>query len=530
MLGVDSSSLRPVHRDVVKRLKNAFLRLSVASIAVLFVWYSIVMQHDDMHRSYMPDGGLEVKEGAGNGEVLAQQWLTRQRVQINEFPKGPVNTKQYPLRSENEDFWKWALQHDGAHLSSEIIGFPDDVERYDPSVTAAGKDGARVFRMSNVPHRDDPRRTFSFSQDIGPKTAQRGVVSCVGGEEFLSAFIPNLIYQKEILENKLPFHLFYVGVEEMPEGMKDLVRNLTSTLPGEVTFSDISSLVEMHGVGDLRHYRVKAFSILLSPFKETIYLDADMWVPFRSIEVLFNDDDYVSTGAGFFHDRYHPNEGIVQWQRFWLWGFIGNKCEGDADFCRNNSLMLRGMCAHDAHSVLFVVKTDWESEDFLHWMTYVILLNHKDSHLHRVAYRWTHGDKETFWLARERAGLKYKFFERIASYVGPLKGEACLVEGATPLTMYQNRPMGINRCASCFERFVDGFTHISAIAPQPYIDGESFAALKCDAQGPRKLSPELLQALQRAKALLLQHREMIASQFRSRISLLFSRFFAFLGW
>eukprot|EP01135_Chromosphaera_perkinsii_P009462 Nk52_evm5s1763 gene=Nk52_evmTU5s1763 len=514
---------------LVKRFRSALLKISVVTVAGLFVWYMVVMQHEEPNRVYPSGGGLEIDKGAGKGEVLAHQWMTRERVHIDGFPKGPVNTEKYPSRSQNDEFWKWAVEHDKGHLGSDIIGFPQDINHYQPSVTASEKDGSREFTINSMPHREDPSRGFTFKQHIPPKSAQRGVVTCVGGEEFLSAFVPNLVYQKDILKNKLPFHLFYVGKEEMPEGMKDMIRSLMHKFPGEVTFSDISLQVEMHGVKDLRHYRVKAFSILLSPFKETIYLDADMWVPFMSIEVLFSDEDYLSTGAGFFHDRFHPNEGIVQWQRFWLWGFIGNKCDGDKDFCMNNCLMLRGMCAHDAHSVLFVVKTDWESVDFLHWVTYLVLLNHKDSHLHRVAYRWTHGDKETFWLARERAGLKYKFFEKIASYVGPLKDGDCLVKGATPLTMYKNEPMGINRCASCYERYVDGFTHMSGIAPQPYVDGESFAALQCDAQGPRKLGPELLEALQRAKRLLVQYKDSIASQFRNPVSRMFSKVVAFLG-
>lgn len=62
----------------------------------------------------------------------------------------------------------------------------------------------------------------------------------------------------------------------------------------------------------LAGWAVKPFAILLSSFREVIFIDADSLF-FKNPEVLFADPEYQETGALFFHDRITQPRSRKQW-------------------------------------------------------------------------------------------------------------------------------------------------------------------------------------------------------------------------
>ena len=446
-----------------------------------------------------------------NGHVyqMVSNWFNAKKKEVPRLPTGPISHKGFPTYEQNGEFWDSARKLDqGEMLNKNMVEFPKDVNHYKPLMVKNADGEGQSFSISNIPLENN--RTFDLKYSIPAQRAQRGIVSCVGGEEMFSTFLSIIVYQKKYLGNELPVHIFYVGDEEMPKEMKRMVKNVTSEFKGEVSFSDISQLVKDHELKDLKHYRVKAFAFLFTPFKETLYLDADMFVPFRSVVDFFNDKDYLATGAGFIHDRYYTG-GIPKWQKFWTWSFIGNRCKGDKEFCEKNSLSLRGTSSHDGHSALLVVNTDWKNSEFVNWITYVVLFNHKNSVLHKSVYTWTHGDKETFWMARERAGLKYKFLDKISLYVGRKEGN-CFGDTGFGLTTYKGEPLALNAKFSQMD-FLRSYEYFSGVTSTPYVDGETFPITTCDRKGPQQLDVKYIAKIHLAYYVALKYRPAIEKIF-----------------
>jgi alpha 1,3-mannosyltransferase len=132
----------------------------------------------------------------------------------------------------------------------------------------------------------------------------RGIVVLAGDNhaQFLLTSIPSL--RKRGCE--LPIEVFYLGDRDLREDF----RLELEALPG-VTTRDLSIMVNDNG-WRLNGWAGKPFSILLSSFREVILIDADSLF-FVNPEELFDDEDYVRTGALFFKDRLISPESKREW-------------------------------------------------------------------------------------------------------------------------------------------------------------------------------------------------------------------------
>jgi alpha 1,3-mannosyltransferase len=132
----------------------------------------------------------------------------------------------------------------------------------------------------------------------------RGIVVLAGDNHahFLLTSIPSL----RKLGCELPIEIFYLGERDLREDF----RLELEALPG-VTTRDLSIMVNDNG-WRLNGWAGKPFSVLLSSFQEVILMDADSLF-FVNPEVLFDDEDYVRTGALFFKDRLISPESKREW-------------------------------------------------------------------------------------------------------------------------------------------------------------------------------------------------------------------------
>ena len=132
----------------------------------------------------------------------------------------------------------------------------------------------------------------------------RGIVFMAGDNHapFLLVAIPSL----RALGCELPVEIMYLGDSDLGEDF----RAELEALSGVVT-RDLSAMVNDEG-WRLTGWAGKPFSILFSSFREVIFIDADSLF-FVNPEVLFDDEDYVRTGALFFKDRMIMPESKKQW-------------------------------------------------------------------------------------------------------------------------------------------------------------------------------------------------------------------------
>jgi hypothetical protein len=104
----------------------------------------------------------------------------------------------------------------------------------------------------------------------------------------------------------LPVEVMYLGESDLSEDF----RTQLEALPG-VTTRDLSTLVNDKG-WQLNGWAGKPFAILFSSFREVLFIDADSLF-FVNPESLFDDEEYVRTGALFFRDRNIIPESKKEW-------------------------------------------------------------------------------------------------------------------------------------------------------------------------------------------------------------------------
>lgn len=136
------------------------------------------------------------------------------------------------------------------------------------------------------------------------KKGGRGIVLTAGNDQvsYLLAQIPIL----RQLGCNLPIEVMYVGDGDLNRDSRQDLEDLE----GVVT-RDIGAMI--HPVGwNVASWAAKPFAILLSSFREAIFIDADSFF-FTNPEVMFEYPEYVKTGAMFFRDRLIMPESKKSW-------------------------------------------------------------------------------------------------------------------------------------------------------------------------------------------------------------------------
>lgn len=224
------------------------------------------------------------------------------------------------------------------------------------------------------------------------KQGGRGIVFAAGSRhaEYLLSSIPTL---RELGCN-LPIEVMYLGDADLSEDYRARLEGL-----GAVTTRNLAQMIDNAG-GDLNSYASKPFSILLSSFREVLFIDADNFF-FQNPEDLFDTPWYNETGALFFRDR---RAGPFS-RKEWLQQILPEPVSQTA----MRSRFWTGESAHEQESGLILV------DKWRHFISLLLAarLNGPEQYSEKGGagiYEMVHGDKETFWLSWELAGdVDYSF-------------------------------------------------------------------------------------------------------------------------
>ncbi|POS80145.1 alpha-1,3-mannosyltransferase [Diaporthe helianthi] len=244
----------------------------------------------------------------------------------------------------------------------------------------------------------------------------RGIALTAGNDQ-----VAYLLTQIPILRRlgcNLPIEVMYArDLDLNRDSRQDL-----EDLEGVVT-RDIGAMVRDKG-WTLAGWAVKPFAILLSSFREVIFIDSDSFF-FRNPEVMFDDPGYVKTGALFFRDRLIMPELRRSWLQSVLPQPVSRKVK--------QSRLWTGDSGHQQESGVLVVDT------YRHFMAMLLVarMNGPDRDGNRDSqkvgvYDMVYGDKETFWLGFELVGdTDYVFHQGDAGTLGVMKtGEEMEAEKA----------------------------------------------------------------------------------------------------
>lgn len=141
--------------------------------------------------------------------------------------------------------------------------------------------------------------TVPYFLDVSTLHAQlwnggRGIVFTGGDHQ--AAYIMTSIQSIRQLGCDLPVEIMYLGEEDLGHES----RQKLEAIDGVIT-RDLSPMVNDEG-WKLAGWALKPFAILLSSFREAIFIDADSLF-LRDPATLFQDSNYQETGALFFKDR-----------------------------------------------------------------------------------------------------------------------------------------------------------------------------------------------------------------------------------
>ncbi|GAB7354226.1 hypothetical protein MBLNU459_g4768t3 [Dothideomycetes sp. NU459] len=257
----------------------------------------------------------------------------------------------------------------------------------------------------------------------------RGIV--LSGNDKQAPFFLTSIESFRKLGCNLPVEIMYLGDQDLGDDW----RTQLEALPG-VTTRDLSQMVSDRG-WELKGWASKAFALLMSSFREVIYLDADALF-FVNPETLFDDPGYVETGALFFMDRVYAPESRKQWLRDVLPKPISKKAQ--------TSRFWTGRSREQQESGALVVDK-WRH--FVSMLT-ITRLNGPDRDDNpntgdKGVYSLFYGDKETFWLGFELAGdTEYWFHQGAAGAMGVVSEEVqyTLTDGHATFIYAENEAEG----------------------------------------------------------------------------------------
>ncbi|KAK6207609.1 hypothetical protein QIS74_12690 [Colletotrichum tabaci] len=235
------------------------------------------------------------------------------------------------------------------------------------------------------------------------KNGGRGIVLTAGNGQ--APYLLTTIYSFRMLGCTLPIEIMYLGDEDLGQ---DYIAELEG-LDGVVT-RDMAVMVRDSG-WKLKGWAAKPFAILLSSFREVVFIDADSLF-FRDPALLFDDDDYQEKGALFFRDRLFLPEKKAP--------FLQAILQKPIPKAATESRMWTGESGHQQESGVIVVD---KSRHFIP-MLLVTRMNGPDRDGNKEegrigVYELVYGDKETFWLGWLLAGDEdYAFHRGEAAIMG----------------------------------------------------------------------------------------------------------------
>lgn len=196
----------------------------------------------------------------------------------------------------------------------------------------------------------------------------------------------------------LPIEVWFMG-EELNQEHLDLLAEL-SVVPRDILveqkrYPSFADLAVKQVYGNARNYHIKTLVLLLTRFKEILYLDSDN-MPLRDPEFLFGTAEFQETGALF-------------WPDFWkfpidnpLWRITGRQCEDEWE-------QESGQMVLDKHR-------SWRA----------LLVSFFFQQDHAFYFRFLLGDKDTFRFAWKVTDTPYYMNEYPLAIAGRIRqGHFC---------------------------------------------------------------------------------------------------------
>lgn len=204
--------------------------------------------------------------------------------------------------------------------------------------------------------------------------AGRGIVTCAGGLRYFTCAWMLIWTLRRKLGCSLPIQVWHLGRREISEGMQLILEELG------VEVVDAEQMISLYPARVSGGWPLKPYAIANSRFQEVLFLDADT-IPLVDPETVFDWDVYRSAPALFWPDN------LDLTKENGIWSKVG--------------LPPRDCVSFESSIIALDKRRCWPLLDL------AMLLN---EHWEDV-YGFLHGDKDTFLIAAELAGLDVGLIE-----------------------------------------------------------------------------------------------------------------------
>ncbi|KAK3337727.1 mannosyltransferase putative-domain-containing protein [Cercophora scortea] len=214
------------------------------------------------------------------------------------------------------------------------------------------------------------------------------------------------------LRTSLPIQIVYAGDADLSPTNRDLLSQFVEFGPA-LEFLDIETVFDVstlafNAPASGGGWALKAFAALGSRFERVLLLDADV-VFLQQPEALLTHPAFTRTGALFFHDRLlwqHNSTARHAWWRAQIThpsATLNRSLAWTEDYAEEQDSGVVVLDKSRAGVVMGLLHTCWQN-------VYDVRME--------ATYKLTYGDKETWWMGLELAGVDYEFEKHYAAMVG----------------------------------------------------------------------------------------------------------------
>ncbi|KXS19253.1 glycosyltransferase family 71 protein [Gonapodya prolifera JEL478] len=196
----------------------------------------------------------------------------------------------------------------------------------------------------------------------------------------------------------LPIEVMHAGPSDLVQEFRDKIMSLGDGY--DIVTKDVYQFIDNSAAG-IGGWAVKPFAIMYSSFAEVLFQDADvLWL--GSPNEVFEDPVYKSTGTLFYMDRrtlFGVGEETYNFAVSVLPETMRNPVP---EALKSQNAMLAGKSSHQQESG--VVAVDKSRISNIYGLLTTCKLNTAETR-DKAVYNRVFGDKETFWLGWEMAGM-----------------------------------------------------------------------------------------------------------------------------
>jgi len=238
----------------------------------------------------------------------------------------------------------------------------------------------------------------------------------------------SLISELRCLGNRELIQVYHCGADELSDRSKQLLFRLDDHIELVDVCTDLSrrGVISANMTRAFRSWWIKPLAVYHTDVRHVMMLDVDD-VLMKDPAVLRDLDGYVETGTTFFYDRVVHKKKFLNGNdhgRFYLRRLLREFDYARFDVSEGyapsehvfNSFALKGRSCHEMDSSMVLIDKKRAGQTVMDIMLWLITEE-------RFRFKYSWGDKETFWLAFELAHAPYFFSPWGVSVVSSMPNE-----------------------------------------------------------------------------------------------------------